>query len=90
MALLSRQVSKQYYLLFVIYSLFSVCYLSMHLVRRCLSLLTPVLSREVIVYMMSIYSYRQENTASDYVDLLLLLLELVRRVRVHKHGSIDK
>ena len=34
--------------------------------------------------------YRQENTVSDYVDLLLSLLAVVRRVRVHKHGSIDK
>ena len=87
--LLSRHVSKQHYLLSVIYSLFSVCYLSMYLVRRSLSLLTSVL-RKVIVHTLFIYRCSSGNIASDYVDLLLLSLEIVRRVRVHKHGSIDK
>jgi len=76
-------------LLFVIYSLFYVCYLTMYLVRFYLSLLDLVL-RQVIVYALFIYRSSLGNIASDYVELLLLLLEIVRRVRVHKHGSIDK
>jgi len=54
-----------------------------------LSLLTLV-PRQVIVYVRFIYTLSSGNIASDYVDLLLSLLVNVRRVRVHKHGSIDK
>ena len=61
----------------------------MYLVRRYLSLLDFVL-RQVILYVLFIYRSSSGNIASDYVDLLLYLLEIVRRVRVHKHGSIDK
>ena len=65
------------------------CYLSVYLVRFPLSLLDFVL-RQVILYVLFIYVSSSGNIASDYVELLLLLLEIVRRVRVHKHGSIDK
>ena len=64
-------------------------YLSVYLVRFPLSLLDFVL-RQVILYVLFIYVSSSGNIASDYVELLLLLLEIVRRVRVHKHGSIDK
>ena len=79
-----RQVNKPGYLLFIVcFTLFSVCYLSMYLVRRYLSLLDFVL-RQVILYVLFIYRCSSGNIASDYVDLLLLSLEIVRRVRVHK------
>ena len=65
------------------------CYLSVYLVRFYLSLLDFVL-RQVILYVLFIYVSSSGNIASDYVELLLLLLEIVGRVRVHKHGSIDK
>ncbi len=55
----------------------------MYLVRRYLSLLDFVL-RQVILYVLFIYMSSSGNIGSDYVDLLLLSLEIVRRVRVHK------
>jgi hypothetical protein len=59
----------------------------------CLWFYLPLLDfvlRQVMLYVLFIYSCSSGNIASDYVELLLLSLEIVRRVRVHKHGSIDK
>ena len=41
-----------------------------------------------IVYITVLRHYAYVEYISDYVDLLLLACVIVRRVRVHKHGSI--
>ena len=82
-----RQVSKPCYRLFIVYFTFAI--------YQCISLGFTYHYR-LLYFVRLLYTYclyielRLGNIASDYVELLLLSLEIVRRVRVHKHGSIDK
>ena len=85
-----RRVIKPSYQLFTVY--FACRCFAIYLYISLgfpLSLLDFIL-RQVILYILFTFVSSSGNIASDYVELLLLLLEIVRRVRVHKHGSIDK
>ena len=46
--------------------------------------------RQVILYVLFTVYVFVRKYSSCYVELLLFIMEIVRRVRVHKHGSIDK